>query len=109
MILFLLVAKEWRKQVVFGIQVIDKAFNEAHKAGKDALSRVIVSRADVDMEEIKKAYQEQYNAKLEDMIVKSTHGNYREALLSLVKNWDHLYMLSSIICRVPTSACSLYN
>ncbi|KAG6514225.1 hypothetical protein ZIOFF_024571 [Zingiber officinale] len=67
-------------------KVIDKAFEGAHKTGKDALARVIVSRADVDMEEIKKAYQEQYNAKLEDMIVKNTHGNYREALLSLVQN-----------------------
>ncbi|XP_074573318.1 annexin D4-like [Curcuma longa] len=67
-------------------KVIDKAFKGAPRTGKDSLARVIVSRADVDMEEIKKAYQEQYNAKLEDMIVKNTHGNYREALLSLVQN-----------------------
>ncbi|THU58833.1 hypothetical protein C4D60_Mb03t18610 [Musa balbisiana] len=66
-------------------KVIDKAFGEeADKNAKDALTRVVVSRSDVDMEEIKAVYEKQYKAKLEDKIAKNTRGNYRDALLSLV-------------------------
>ncbi|XP_072961801.1 annexin D4-like [Typha angustifolia] len=66
-------------------QVIDISFKkDADKRAKDALTRVIVSRSDVDMEEIREAYQKQYGAKLEDMIAKNTHGHYKDALLSLV-------------------------
>ncbi|OAY82056.1 annexin D4 [Ananas comosus] len=68
-------------------QVIDKAFKEgADKRAKDALTRVFVSRAEVDMKEIKEAYNKQYGAKLEDVIAKNTHGYYKEALLSLAGN-----------------------
>ncbi|CAL9113497.1 unnamed protein product [Musa textilis] len=66
-------------------KVIDKAFGEAaDKIAQDALTRVVVSRSDVDIEEIKAVYEKQYKAKLEDKIVKNTRGNYRDALLSLV-------------------------
>ncbi|KAJ8493905.1 hypothetical protein OPV22_015626 [Ensete ventricosum] len=66
-------------------KVIDKAFREeADKNAKDALTRVVVSRSDVDIEEIKAVYEQQHKAKLEDKIVKNTRGNYRDALLSLV-------------------------
>lgn len=66
-------------------KVIDEACKDgADENTKDALARVIVSRADVDMEEIKKAYHEQYGTQLEDVIAKSTLGNYRDALLSMV-------------------------
>ncbi|XP_072996211.1 annexin D4-like [Typha latifolia] len=66
-------------------QVIDEAFNvRAEKATKLALTRVIVSRADADMDEIKEVYEKQYGAKLEDMIAKNTHGYYKDALLSLL-------------------------
>ncbi|XP_019710259.1 annexin D4 isoform X2 [Elaeis guineensis] len=66
-------------------KVMDETLKDgADKNTKDALTRVIVSRADVDMEEIKAAYHEQYGAQLEDVIAMKTLGNYRDALLSLV-------------------------
>lgn len=69
----------------FGFQVIDETLKDgADKNTKDALTRVIVSRADVDMKDIKAAYQKQYGAQLEDVIAKNTLGNYRDALLALV-------------------------
>ncbi|XP_008779044.3 annexin D4-like [Phoenix dactylifera] len=65
-------------------KVIDEALkDEADEKTKNALTRVIVSRADVDMEEIKEAYHQQYGAELEDVISKNTFGSYRDALLSL--------------------------
>ncbi|XP_008813418.2 annexin D4-like [Phoenix dactylifera] len=65
-------------------KVINKALKDgADKNTKDALTRVIVSRADVDMKEIKEAYHQQYGAELEDVISKNTLGSYRDALLSL--------------------------
>lgn len=80
-------SEAWSDHVSW-IQVIDKAFGEeADKNAKDALTRVVVSRSDVDMEEIKAVYEKQYKAKLEDKIVKNTRGNYRDALLSLVGMW----------------------
>ncbi|XP_020585810.1 annexin D4-like [Phalaenopsis equestris] len=51
---------------------------------KEALSRVILSRSDGDMDEIKEEYLKRYGIKLEDALKKSTHGVYRDALLSLV-------------------------
>jgi len=40
------------------------------------------------MTEIKEVYHMQYGAKLEDVIAKNTHGNYRDTLLSLVSGKD---------------------
>ena len=69
----------------FGFQIINRAFEDgADKNTKEALSRVIVSRSEIDMTEIKEVYHTLYGAKLEDVITKNTHGNYRDTLLSLV-------------------------
>ncbi|KAG1371131.1 Annexin D4 [Cocos nucifera] len=66
-------------------KVIDDSLKDgADKNTKDALTRVIVSRADVDTKDIKAEYHEHYGAQLEDVIAKKTLGNYRDALLSLV-------------------------
>ncbi|KAF3326181.1 annexin D4-like protein [Carex littledalei] len=66
-------------------EAINNAFKEgADKQSKIALTRVIISRADVDMEVIKETYHKQFGIKLEDMITKNTHGHYKDALLSLV-------------------------
>ncbi|XP_062181650.1 annexin D4-like [Phragmites australis] len=66
-------------------QVIEEALRDgADNHGKDALSRVAVTRSDVDMDEIRAAYHEQFGAKLEDAIAAKAHGHYRDALLSLV-------------------------
>ncbi|KAJ4772597.1 Annexin [Rhynchospora pubera] len=65
-------------------QVINSAFKEgANHAETEGLSRVMVSRSDVDMEEIKEAYAKLYGAKLADVISKKTRGYFRDSLLSL--------------------------
>lgn len=88
------------EQFFFGFQLINQAFKDgADKTTKEALTRVIVSRSEFDMTEIKQVYHQQYGAELEDVIAKNTHGSYRDALLSLVsgKEWkmaspDHISM-----------------
>ncbi|VAI09196.1 unnamed protein product [Triticum turgidum subsp. durum] len=66
-------------------EVIDGAFKEgADKQAKAALTRVVVSRSDADMEEIREAYLKQHGAKLVDAVAKNTHGHYRDALLAMI-------------------------
>ncbi|CAL5094686.1 unnamed protein product [Urochloa decumbens] len=66
-------------------QVIEAALRDgADHHGKEALTRVAVTRSDHDMDEIAAAYQEQFGTKLEDAIAAKAHGHYRDALLSLV-------------------------
>ncbi|XP_037424047.1 annexin D4-like [Triticum dicoccoides] len=66
-------------------EVIDGAFKEgADKQAKAALTRVVVSRSDADMEEIKEAYLKQHGDKLVDAVAKNTHGHYRNALLAMI-------------------------
>ncbi|KAM3230683.1 hypothetical protein ACQJBY_061083 [Aegilops geniculata] len=66
-------------------EVIDGAFKEgADKQAKAALTRVVVSRSDADMEEIKETYLKQHGAKLVDVVAKNTHGHYRDALLAMI-------------------------
>ncbi|VAH87364.1 unnamed protein product [Triticum turgidum subsp. durum] len=66
-------------------EVIDGAFKEgADKQAKAALTRVVVSRSDADMEEIKEAYLKQHGDKLVDTVAKNTHGHYRDALLAMI-------------------------
>lgn len=56
----------------------------ADNHAKDALTRVAVTRSDVDMDRICAAYQERFGAKLEDVVAAKAHGHYRDALLALV-------------------------
>uniref|UniRef100_A0ACD5X237 Uncharacterized protein n=1 Tax=Avena sativa TaxID=4498 RepID=A0ACD5X237_AVESA len=66
-------------------EVIADAFKDgADKQAKAALTRVVVSRSDADMEEIKEAYLKQHGAKLVDAVAKNTHGHYRDALLAMI-------------------------
>ncbi|RLM60491.1 annexin D5-like [Panicum miliaceum] len=61
-----------------------------HKAMKglgtsdSALIRVVVTRAEIDMQYIKAEYHRMYNGSLADAIHSETSGNYRTFLLSLV-------------------------
>lgn len=65
--------------------VINGAFKDgADKQAKAALTRVVVSRAEADMEEIKDAYAKQYGAKLADVVAKNAHGHYKDALLAMI-------------------------
>ncbi|CAL4914438.1 unnamed protein product [Urochloa decumbens] len=66
-------------------EVIGRAFgDDADRQAKAALTRVVASRADADMEEIKDAYAKQHGAKLADAVAKKTHGHYKDALLAMI-------------------------
>ena len=66
-------------------QVMEGALRDgADHHGKEALTRVAVTRSDHDMDDIRAAYHQQFGAKLEDVIAARAHGHYRDALLSLV-------------------------
>ena len=65
--------------------MIGRAFrDDADKHAKAGLTRVVVSRADEDMEEIKDAYAKQHGAKLADAVARNTHGHYKDALLAMI-------------------------
>ncbi|KAL0928994.1 hypothetical protein M5K25_000933 [Dendrobium thyrsiflorum] len=67
-------------------KLINKALKDgADNDSKEALSRVILSRSDVDIEEIKEEYLKIHGTKLEDVLKKFTHGVYRDALVSFVE------------------------
>uniref|UniRef100_A0A7N0THE9 Annexin n=1 Tax=Kalanchoe fedtschenkoi TaxID=63787 RepID=A0A7N0THE9_KALFE len=51
---------------------------------EDALSRVIVTRAEKDLKEIKKLYFNKNNASLEKAVANDTSGDYRDFLLALL-------------------------
>ncbi|KAL6902124.1 hypothetical protein ACP4OV_005000 [Aristida adscensionis] len=66
-------------------EVINGAFRDgADKQAKAALTRVVVSRSEADMEEIKDAYARQFGAKLADAVAKNTHGLYKDAMLAMI-------------------------
>ncbi|GJN07854.1 hypothetical protein PR202_ga25722 [Eleusine coracana subsp. coracana] len=66
-------------------EVISAAFkDDADKQAKAALTRVVVSRAEADMDGIRDAYAKQHGAKLVDAVAKNTHGHYRDALLAMI-------------------------
>ena len=55
----------------------------------DALIRVIVTRAEIDLHTIKMEFQRLYNENLEDMISSDTSGNYQRFLLAIVRAGHH--------------------
>ncbi|PKA67006.1 Annexin D4 [Apostasia shenzhenica] len=66
-------------------KVIDAALKDGvDQDSKEALTRVIVSRSNIDMLEIKGEYLKKHGTKLEDELQKFSRGVYRDALLSLV-------------------------
>lgn len=58
--------------------------NDAHKNTKKALTRVIVTRADVDTKEIQEAYNNIYGVSLSKKIEDTANGNYKDFLLALI-------------------------
>ncbi|KAL6129383.1 hypothetical protein ACLB2K_072734 [Fragaria x ananassa] len=58
--------------------------NDVDKNTKKGLTRVIVTRADTDMKQIKEEYQNQYGVSLSSKIEKTANGNYKDFLLTLV-------------------------
>lgn len=60
-----------------------------HGADKDALTRVIVTRAEKDLGEIKELYYKRHSVTLEDAVAKGTHGDYETFMLTLLGKQDH--------------------
>lgn len=58
--------------------------NDVDKNTKKGLTRVIVTRADIDMKQIKEEYQNQYGDSLSNKIEETANGNYKDFLLTLV-------------------------
>ncbi|KAL3814757.1 hypothetical protein ACJIZ3_016025 [Penstemon smallii] len=55
---------------------------------KEGVSRVIVTRADVDIREIKEEYHKKYGLSLSNKIEDVANGNYRDFLLTLLARGD---------------------
>lgn len=51
---------------------------------EESLTRAIVARAEVDMENIKKAYSVVYKVSLLDDVIGDTSGYYKDTLLTLL-------------------------
>ncbi|XP_042490999.1 annexin D4-like [Macadamia integrifolia] len=67
-----------------------KVLNAALKSGADektkvALSRIVVTRADSDMKEIKEKYLKDNGVSLSQKVNETTHGNYKEFMLNLIE------------------------
>ncbi|CAK9176856.1 unnamed protein product [Ilex paraguariensis] len=70
-------------------QVLDDALKTSvDEITKETVTRVIVTRADADMKQIKEEYHQKYGATLSKKIEDVANGNYREFLLTLVARGD---------------------
>ncbi|KAJ6964817.1 annexin-like protein RJ4 [Populus alba x Populus x berolinensis] len=67
------------------MQVLRRAIHK-EDTDEDALSRVIVTRAEKDLKEIKELYLKRNNVSLEQAVAADTHGEYKEFLLTLLGN-----------------------
>ncbi|KAJ9190588.1 hypothetical protein P3X46_001773 [Hevea brasiliensis] len=66
-------------------KVIDEAMrNDADHNTKNSLTRVIVTRADVDLKEIKEGYNSLNGVPLSQKIEDNANGNYKDFLLALI-------------------------
>ncbi|KAJ1413545.1 Annexin [Sesbania bispinosa] len=57
---------------------------DVDKSTKKALTRVVVTRADIDMKEIKAEYHNLYGVSLAQKIEETAKGNYKDFLLTLI-------------------------
>ncbi|KAI3781262.1 hypothetical protein L2E82_11271 [Cichorium intybus] len=66
-------------------KVMEEAMvKEADENTREGLTRVIVTRADVDMKYIKEDYGHKYAITLSERITVATNGNYKDFLLTLI-------------------------
>ena len=68
---------------LFGTQVLRTAINTVG-TDEDALSRVIITRAEKDLKDIMKIYFKRNNVTLENAIERDTSGDYKAFLLALL-------------------------
>ncbi|KAL4277518.1 annexin-like protein RJ4 [Arachis ipaensis] len=69
----------------------EKVLRNAMKGGgtnEDALTRVIVTRAEKDLNDIKEIYYKRNSVHLEDSVAKETSGDYKKFLLTLMGKED---------------------
>ena len=66
------------------LQILDASLKSSDdEIAKEALTRVIVTRAEVDMKLIKEDYNKKYGVNLREKIEEIAKGNYRDFLLQL--------------------------
>ncbi|XP_058766565.1 annexin D4 [Vicia villosa] len=71
-------------QVYFS-KVLDASLKiDVDKNVKKSLTRVVITRADIDMKEIKTEYQKLYGVSLPHKIEETAKGNYKDFLLTLI-------------------------
>lgn len=68
---------------LFGTQVLRTAISTVG-TDEDALSRVIITRAEKDLKDIMKIYFKRNNVTLENAIERDTSGDYKAFLLALL-------------------------
>ena len=70
---------------VYHFKILEEAINlDADEKVKEGLTRVIVTRADIDMKVIKDEYQKKYGATLVNKIEGMANGNFKDFLLILL-------------------------
>ncbi|MED6176458.1 hypothetical protein PIB30_088382 [Stylosanthes scabra] len=70
---------------IYFCKVLDSALKiDVDKNTKKALTRVIVTRADIDIKEIKADYNNHYGVSLQQKIEETAKGNYKDFLLNLI-------------------------
>ena len=70
---------------VYHFKVLEEAINlDADEKVKEGLTRVIVTRADIDMKLIKEEYQTKNGDTLIDKIGRMANGNFKDFLLILL-------------------------
>lgn len=66
-------------------KTLDDAFNrEADENTKDALTRVIITQVDANIQKIKEDYHNKYGVQISDKIDEEVNGNYKDFLLTLL-------------------------
>ncbi|XP_074284689.1 annexin-like protein RJ4, partial [Silene latifolia] len=71
---------------------LEKVLSDAmHKRGtdEDAITRVIVTRAEKDLGRIKELFYKRNSVTLEHAVAKETHGDYEKFLLTIMGNQGH--------------------
>jgi len=69
------------------MQVLRNAM-ESVGTDEEALTRVIVTRAEKDLKEIKEVYYKRNSVHLENVVAKETSGEYKKFLLTLMGKED---------------------
>lgn len=67
------------------LQVIRQALNTAG-TDEESLTRVVVTRAEKDLKEIKELFQKRNSVSLDHAVAKDTSGDYKAFLLTLLGN-----------------------